>query len=165
MSLTKPGRNISGGITKIEYALMGDLANFRVNPSNNSLSFEFMTGTSFSTAYFTAGSVIFKPETRITVNGHIYNYTIDFDIPGIDAARSLFITMNEAGFFIVRITDNNGSRLIIPYMKLVSPESIGKTPIGFTGNTISFSASLSFRAPVDQSFYVANTPVDGNFIS
>ncbi|MFH1118222.1 MAG: hypothetical protein V1775_00255 [Bacteroidota bacterium] len=162
MSLSKPNQNISGGIYKIEYTLMSDLATFRINPSNNTISYDFITGRSFSIAYFTKGSVIFKPEHKITVNGHIYNYTLDFDIPGIDATRSLFLTLFEAGPFLVRITENNGSRLLIPYAKLVSPESMGKVLPEFTGNTISFSSSLPFRAPVDQSFYVANTPVEGD---
>lgn len=161
MTLTKPNQNISGGISKIEYALMNDLASFRINPSNNTITYEFLSGRSFNVAYFTTGSVIFKVDSKITANGHIYNYSIDFDIPGIDASRSLFLTLFEAGPFFVRITDNNGSRLLIPYAKLVSPESIGKMLPAFTGNTVSFSSSLPFRAPVDQSFYVANTPVGG----
>jgi hypothetical protein len=162
MTLTKPNRNISGGISKIEYALIDDLASFRINPSNNTITYEFLSDRSFSVAYFTKGSVIFKADSKITVNGHIFNYSLDFDIPGIDATRSLFLTLFEAGPFLVRITDNNGSRLLIPNAKLVSPESMGKVLQEFTGNTVSFLSSLPFRAPVDQSFWVANTPVEGD---
>jgi len=149
MNLTRPDARISGGIAKIETALMEDLDYFRYNSVNNTATINFKNGKSFDNNYFSPKSAKFTPEINPTNNGKEHVYSLLFNIPGITNDNELKIMQNSEKLHLVRITDNNGTRLILPYCKITSPHDIGKIIQDFTGYTVIFSVKLPHRAPID----------------
>lgn len=154
MITSKAPVNISGGISKIEIVLMSDLKTFIHHPSNNTIFYQFNTGKSFTEEYFTKDSVKFSSREEVTDNGNRYLYEIKWEVAGITKESNQALRANKYSRRLISITDTNGSRMLIPFMKLTSPSAIGDNVAKFTGHTVIFTANLPYPAPLDMSLGV-----------
>jgi len=154
MNLQKTDAIISGSIAKIETALMEDLESFRYNSVNNTATISFKAGKSFNNNYFSPKSAKFTPDINPTANGDEHIYSLSYKLPGLTNENELKIMQDTLKLHLVRITDSNGTRLLIPNCRITVPQNIGLLIADFTGYTITFLSRLPHRAPIDMTLGV-----------
>ncbi len=159
MLTTKQSQNITGYITKIEAALMSDLNSIYYFPVNNSMTIAFKEGKAFSEEYFSKGSARLNPKTDPTNQGNLYGFELSWQNAGLEASETINLSESSEELIILRITDNNNSRIILPYCRISFSQNIGQQHGNFTGLAIVANTLLPHPAPMDLSLGVAVTPV------
>ena len=102
----------------------------------------------------TKDSVKFSNREEVTDNGNRHLYEIKWEVAGITKESNQALRANKFSRRLISITDTNGSRMLIPFMKLTSPSAIGDNVAKFTGHTVIFTANLPYPAPLDMSLGV-----------
>jgi hypothetical protein len=151
MLTEKHTRNISGLITKIESAFMSDISLLEYFAVNNSASITFVEGKSFSEDYFSPKSARLNSKTDETQHGDVFSFELSYKTAGLDASNTIKLAKATGKRICLRITDNNGSRIILPYAKVLFTPNIGEQQGNHTGLTITITSVLPHPAPMDQS--------------
>lgn len=151
MLTEKHTQNISGMITKIELAFMSDISLFEYFPVNNSASITFVEGKSFSEDYFSPKSARLVPKTDDTQHGDVFSFELSYKTAGLDASNIIKLAKATGKRLCLRITDNNGSRIILPFAKVIFTLNIGEQQGNHTGLSITITSVLPYPAPLDQS--------------
>lgn len=151
MLTSRPSKNITGSITKIEAAFMDDISKLQYYPVNNSLVITFKEGKSFSEVYFSKKSATLFPKADPTEQGKLNGFEIAWQNAGLEASEIINLSEASGALLIIRITDNNGSRLLFPYCTISFLQNIGQQHTNFTGVSIVASTMLPHAAPMDMS--------------